>query len=617
MKKISLSILLFFVLTFQAFAAVELDTDGNKAIDVNLGGTNAKTAGEALSNLGGQPYDADLDILSSGSFSQKRALIEAFAKPVLGVDALRTTMADFDGDCRYLAYHTASGDGGHGTFCWDAASTDADDDQDTIAVTGVSTGRWKRNIDQVPLDIDELPTPSTVVKRDSGGRGAFAPAVAGSHAVILNQLADLILDRLFENIDYWLDDRVTGDLVAGWFKLPLGIKVQFGKVLTSATDSTWVTYDYPTPFRTFLGVIVGNGMDPYGGDVRVRTSGLSQFQVWSSGYLNRYVQWIAVGLDKPYQINSAEMGLDGVTLTLTMSREGVIGDDYAEDRWTLTGSVSGSQHPVSHVLANGTPDTITLTFETPYVAGETLTLSYIYGKNQVYALDDSEPLRGFPEMDVTNNSITNLYTWPFDDNTSSSAIVCTENSAYNMALWTQAGMVYVNTADAWDSVRGGINMKGTGESTGREARTWLGDVGLGVGATLWAVELEFTLNEAVPSGVTPHLIGVLFSDSDYGLSLYYYPLTGQYRLLGGYVNEYATSTYTLVVGTTYKLTLNRPAGGTTLVVSLIAGGATVFEHTFAVTDTGTDIGGMNVGSASTNAYLPATVTNLKVTSTGD
>ena len=124
--------------------AVELDTDGNGAIDINLGGTNAKTAGEALSNLGGQPYDADLDILSSGSFSQKRALIEAFAKPVLGVDALRTTMADFDGDCRYLAYHTASGDGGHGTFRWDATSTAADDNGVTIAVTGVATGRWIR-----------------------------------------------------------------------------------------------------------------------------------------------------------------------------------------------------------------------------------------------------------------------------------------------------------------------------------------------------------------------------------------------------------------------------------------------------------------------------------------
>lgn len=124
--------------------AVELDTTGNGAIDIEKGGTNATTAVQALSNLGGQPFDADLTTLSSGTYAQKRALIEAFAKPVLGVDALRTTMADFDGDCRYLAYHTASGDGGHGTFCWAAASTAADDNGVTIAVTGVATGRWVR-----------------------------------------------------------------------------------------------------------------------------------------------------------------------------------------------------------------------------------------------------------------------------------------------------------------------------------------------------------------------------------------------------------------------------------------------------------------------------------------
>ena len=314
----------------------------------------------------------------------------------------------------YVQCGAIIGDGYHGTFQWDDASTEEDDGQNTIAVTGVPTGRWKRNIDPVTDELSthinrttahgatDAPTPGRIVQRDFYGCSSFAPATEQSHAVVLSQLADIILDRIFMNIDYWLDGRVTGNLVEGWFKLPLGIKIQFGKVLTSGTDSTWVTYDYPKPFRTFVGVIVGNGMDPYGGDVRVRMSGLSQFQVWSSGYLNRYVQWIAIGLDKPYQINSAEMGLNGVTLTLTMSREGVIGDDYAEDRWTLTGSVSGSQHPVSHVLTNFPNKIINLYFETPYVAGETLTLSYIYGKNQVYAFDDSEPLRGFPEMYVTN-----------------------------------------------------------------------------------------------------------------------------------------------------------------------------------------------------------------------
>lgn len=318
----------------------------------------------------------------------------------------------------------------------------------------------------------------------------------------------------------------------------------------------------------------------------------------------------------PYAIDNAIMSSDGVTLVLQMNDDGLFGDNF-DTQFTLVGSVTGSQHPVSRLLTNFPDDVINLVFATPYVSGETLTLSYQYSPGQITTLDGSEELQGFTNMSVTNNSTqgASLYTWPFDDNTSSSAIVCTENSTFNMSLMTKTNTIYVNTADAWDSVRGGIDMMGTGAITGREATPWLGEIGLGVGATLWAIELEFTPNEAVPSTVTPKLISLAFSGSDYGLALFYYPLTGKYRLFGGYVDEYATSTYTLVVDTAYKLTLARPAGGTTLIVRLIAGSATVFEHTFAVTDTGTDIDGIRVGSSSSNAYFQATVTNLKVTLT--
>lgn len=46
----------------------------------------------------------------------------------------------------YLDCHTSIGDGGHGAFRWDAASTAADDNGVTIAVTGVATGRWIRQL---------------------------------------------------------------------------------------------------------------------------------------------------------------------------------------------------------------------------------------------------------------------------------------------------------------------------------------------------------------------------------------------------------------------------------------------------------------------------------------
>ena len=277
--------------------AVELDTDGNGAIDIEKGGTNATSAVQALSNLGGQPYDADLDILSSGSFSQKRALIEAFAKPVLGVDALRTTMADFDGDCRYLAYHTASGDGGHGTFCWDAASAEEDDGQDTIAVTGVSTGRWKRNIDPITDELlthinlttahgsTDAPTPGSIVQRDVNGCSSFAPGTGPSHAVIVSQF----------------DGDFSGTN-SGWLKLPGGMIIQWGKSITAATENTWIVHDFPIPFPTKAFVIVGTGtdarinLDP---DIRLQIYGLSQFRIWNTGYQGLYVNWIALGYGAP------------------------------------------------------------------------------------------------------------------------------------------------------------------------------------------------------------------------------------------------------------------------------------------------------------------------------
>ena len=46
----------------------------------------------------------------------------------------------------YIQGHTTNGDGGHGSFRWDATSTAADDNGVTIAVTGVATGRWIRQL---------------------------------------------------------------------------------------------------------------------------------------------------------------------------------------------------------------------------------------------------------------------------------------------------------------------------------------------------------------------------------------------------------------------------------------------------------------------------------------
>jgi hypothetical protein len=123
---------------------VELDPLGIGSVNISMGGTGANTAGQALSNLGGQPADSDLTIISSGTFAQKRALIEASAKPVYGVANLRLTSADFSGDNRYLTYHTTFNDGGNGPFVWDSASEVADNNGTVIQITGVAVGRWIR-----------------------------------------------------------------------------------------------------------------------------------------------------------------------------------------------------------------------------------------------------------------------------------------------------------------------------------------------------------------------------------------------------------------------------------------------------------------------------------------
>ena len=285
--------------------AVELDTTGNGAIDIEKGGTNATTAVQALSNLGGQPFDADLTTLSSGTYAQKRAIIESAAKPVLDIDTLRTTVADFDGDARYLTYHTSIGDGGHGMFVWDAASTDADDDQDTIAVTGVSTGRWKRNIDPVTDELlthidlttahgsTDAPTAGRIVQRDVNGCSSFAPGTDPSHAVVVSQLAAAVLSQIVSSFD--------GDLSgtnSGWLKLPGGMIIQWGKNITASTENTWIVHDFPIPFPTKAFVIVGTGtdasvnLDP---DIRINIYGLGQFRIWNTGYTSKYVNWIALG----------------------------------------------------------------------------------------------------------------------------------------------------------------------------------------------------------------------------------------------------------------------------------------------------------------------------------
>ena len=57
---------------------------------------------------------------------------------------LKTAVGLTPGDQAILLGCFDPGDGGGGEFYWDSHSIDAPDNQFVIAVTGLSTGRWKR-----------------------------------------------------------------------------------------------------------------------------------------------------------------------------------------------------------------------------------------------------------------------------------------------------------------------------------------------------------------------------------------------------------------------------------------------------------------------------------------
>lgn len=68
-------------------------------------------------------------------------------KQIAFVDELRTREGSFNGEAVQLVSYYAGANKGGGVFVWDAASTAADDGGVTIAVAGVATGRWVRQLD--------------------------------------------------------------------------------------------------------------------------------------------------------------------------------------------------------------------------------------------------------------------------------------------------------------------------------------------------------------------------------------------------------------------------------------------------------------------------------------
>lgn len=64
------------------------------------------------------------------------------------MDALKALKPSINGTWAYLRGYSYEGDGGGGNFRWDADATDTTDDGLIIEATGITTGRWKRDLSE-------------------------------------------------------------------------------------------------------------------------------------------------------------------------------------------------------------------------------------------------------------------------------------------------------------------------------------------------------------------------------------------------------------------------------------------------------------------------------------
>lgn len=78
-------------------------------------------------------------------------LVSRATPQIASLAALRSVHARYAGDCVYLVQYSGSDGLGSGVFRWDASSTSAEDGGTVVQVTGVTTGRWIRDVPNYEL----------------------------------------------------------------------------------------------------------------------------------------------------------------------------------------------------------------------------------------------------------------------------------------------------------------------------------------------------------------------------------------------------------------------------------------------------------------------------------
>lgn len=191
---------------------------------------------------------AEAGITASGSpdtvnVSQRlQALLRLTAKPIDSMVTLRTTEGSYDGQpVQLLSYYSGwsavtTPPLGGGLFLWDESSTDADNNGSIIAVTGVPTGRWVRQVD-----------------------GFVTPHMFGKQYGVAVDATDAVNDAIQAHNNVYLepdDYRMNGAIIPKNDTVVSGVRgktvlLQFGQYLVDQQNEdlerfvmTGVTFDF-------------------------------------------------------------------------------------------------------------------------------------------------------------------------------------------------------------------------------------------------------------------------------------------------------------------------------------------------------------------------------------
>src|SRR5215475_4510284 len=176
----------------------------------------------------------------------------------------------------YLIGWTNDRDGGEGQFVWDATSTVADDGGTVIQVTGVPTGRWKRNIEANPINVLWF-----------GADNSGSTICTGQLQAAINAAANLGGAMvLFPPGTYWVDAALTNTIngrvcIQGAGHSNTSVTGSFNGFIFDSSHTTWVT-DHGPCFGTIDGLSITNnktsiGCDDSLGCIRVNAQSFGRF----------------------------------------------------------------------------------------------------------------------------------------------------------------------------------------------------------------------------------------------------------------------------------------------------------------------------------------------------